>query len=288
MKCYNPTNVYGSQYPCGYCYACKLNYSSLWGQRLMNEAKFHEKKIFVTLTYDAKKLPFGQCDVCKDYYGYPVLHDGKQICKVDAQKFLKRLRKKRKVRYYLTGEYGDKTHRPHYHAILFGVNSEDEKTVHQTWGKGYVYVGDVTTDSCNYVTGYITKKLKGDERKEYIKSGKGQNEVEPFGMMSRKPGIGAEFCDRYGKDIVARGFAYVKANKSPIPRYYIERVKTKDDEAKGLREGSMYVFKKRNRIEKMNEIKQIGYEKFYKKELDKLEGACNNVHGRLKMKERKI
>ncbi len=52
------------------------------------------------------------------------------LCKKDAQKFLKRLRKEltrytdEKVRYYLVGEYGPIHFRPHFH-FLFYFNSED-------------------------------------------------------------------------------------------------------------------------------------------------------------------
>jgi hypothetical protein len=39
------------------------------------------------------------------------------------QKFMKRLRdriKPLKIRFFHCGEYGDKTRRPHYHALIFG------------------------------------------------------------------------------------------------------------------------------------------------------------------------
>ena len=48
--------------------------------------------------------------------------------KRDYQLFMKRLRKafpNDKIRFYAAGEYGPKTLRPHYHAILFGLHLDD-------------------------------------------------------------------------------------------------------------------------------------------------------------------
>jgi hypothetical protein len=43
---------------------------------------------------------------------------------------MKRLRKKiqpLKIRFFHCGEYGDKTRRPHYHALIFGYGFPDKK-----------------------------------------------------------------------------------------------------------------------------------------------------------------
>ena len=46
----------------------------------------------------------------------------------DFQKFMKRLRKHagNNIRYYMGGEYGPTTWRPHFHACIFGHDYEDK------------------------------------------------------------------------------------------------------------------------------------------------------------------
>ena len=67
----------------------------------------HPANCFVTLTYDEKHLP----------------KDG-SLCLEHVQLFLKRLRfgSAFPLRYFLCGEYGEKTSRPHYHICLFGTD----------------------------------------------------------------------------------------------------------------------------------------------------------------------
>jgi hypothetical protein len=125
-----------------------------------------------------------------------------------TQRFIKRLRKALeplKIRYFLVGEYGDKTQRPHYHAALFGYPSceygkprvtkkhgcpcEPCKLIEEKWEMGHTYNGTLTKDSAQYISGYVTKKMtsKDDER---------LNGRHPeFARMSNRPGIGANSLD---------------------------------------------------------------------------------------------
>lgn len=84
---------------------CRLNRRRLWTHRLLLEQLKHGDSCFLTLTYDEKHLP-----------------EGGSLVPKHAQDFLKRLRSKTnlKLRYYLVGEYGEDTERPHYHVALFG------------------------------------------------------------------------------------------------------------------------------------------------------------------------
>lgn len=116
------------------------------------ESFAHESSCFVTLTYSPENLPSGNTLVPKD-----------------CTDFIKRLRfhlGKTKIRYFLVGEYGDHTERPHYHLALFGIGQEFEDLVRTTWGLGHVYVGDLSPHSARYITGYVVKKLtKADDPK---------------------------------------------------------------------------------------------------------------------------
>ena len=103
--------------------------------------------------------------------------------------FLKRLRERVKpirFRYFLVGEYGDLTERPHYHAALFGLGREAEPDILAAWGKGLIHVGDLTQKSAQYVAGYVTKKMTqaSDPRLK--------GRYPEFARMSRMPAIGSK------------------------------------------------------------------------------------------------
>lgn len=202
--------------PCGQCMACRLNKSRDWATRCVLEAKMHKQNCFITLTYDDNHLP--------PDYG---LH------KEDLQNFWKRLRKNTgaKLRYYAAGEYGDLYSRPHYHACIFGwrpddlqlytirngVNLYTSVTLLQAWqGRGFVTVGDVTFESAAYVARYVTKKITGDKAAEHYCG----REPE-YNVMSRRPGIGATFLERYGEDIYGKDFVVIRDQiKCKPPRYF--------------------------------------------------------------------
>lgn len=215
MKCLCPLpmrNRVGDvvRVPCGQCIACRLNYGKLWSIRMMEELKHHDKACFATLTYDEEHLGY----VCEDY-GSPVL------VKSDLQKFWKRLRKERSVRYFACGEYGDRFKRPHYHAIIYGVDPSEIDLIQKYWDKGYVKLGTVTPDSCSYVAKYMTKKLRGKALDDKLEEDPDyQNE---FVLMSRRPGIGSDLSPEMVRFLRDNGFIWRKGHRSGLPRYYKEK-----------------------------------------------------------------
>lgn len=139
--------------------------------------------MFVTLTY--ANLPDPPC-----------------VSKRELQLFFKRLRKHLnfKIRYYACGEYGENFQRPHYHAIIFGLSSNIEahrEAVKKSWTFGFVYFGDFSAHSAQYVAGYVAKKI-----------GKIPDGLEKeFTLMSRKPALGSGFLDKL-KDCAFLQFPY--------------------------------------------------------------------------------
>lgn len=128
----------------------------MWTLRLLFEFMSHTESCFVTLTYDNDNLPY-------NIYGQP------QLCKLDIQLFMKRLRKMfkgKEIRYYCAGEYGEQTKRPHYHLILFGIDFNklgldcyhSSLTLRTLWSYGNNSVGTTTVNSIQYVAGYVLKK----------------------------------------------------------------------------------------------------------------------------------
>lgn len=211
--------------PCGQCIGCRLDYSKSWALRCVHEAQLHDKNCFLTLTYCDEKVPWSR-------------KTGEQtLVKKDLQLFMKRLRKAYpdvKIRFFGCGEYGDNTYRPHYHVILFGFDFPDKvfyknssagfkyyisDSLDSIWSNGQCMVADVNYDTCAYVARYCTKKLNGVLGKE-----KYEGIEKEFVNMSRKPGIGKEWFNRYKSDVFPSDDCVVidggRVRHVTTPRYY--------------------------------------------------------------------
>lgn len=163
----------------------------------MLEAQLKADNNFVSLTYADEHLPISAT-------GYPTLN------RSHFTLWLKRLRKATpdlKLRYYGCGEYGDKTWRPHYHVIVFGLpaclrlKTQTDlygrpewnkccpicKMLGDTWGLGDIYCGEVNTQTAAYCGGYVTKKMTSSQDERLL------GRQPEFGAMSLKPGIGCDF-----------------------------------------------------------------------------------------------
>lgn len=230
---YDNPGSFHSLVPCGHCMGCRLDQSRVWADRMLLELQDNDyKAIFVTLTYNNASIPhawhvgynrFPGAD--EDYYlnedeGWIAAAAGSPttLSVRDTQLFFKRLRKffpDRKIRYFLAGEYGPKTNRPHYHAIIFGLTLSDfsdlrvhdfnnlgqprykSATFQKIWGKGFCILAPVNWNTCSYVSRYTMKKIfKSDKPDEYV-----GGRIPPFCTMSRRPGIGLSRAD----DLLKRG-----------------------------------------------------------------------------------
>lgn len=198
--------------PCGKCPPCKKRRVNDWTFRLMQEDKRSTSSYFVTLTYDNDSIP-------RTPNGFLTLK------KDDVQKWLKRLRKvnKSKIRYYCVGEYGGQRMRPHYHLIMFNV--DDIENIASCWNKGLVHIGQVTTDSVGYTCKYIDKaqqipKHPNDDRlREYstMSNNLGDNYLTPEVVKWHRQDLSRTYVVTEG------GYKYA------MPRYYKERIYTKDE-----------------------------------------------------------
>lgn len=202
--------------PCGRCIGCRLAYSRMWADRCLAEATLHESSYFITLTYDQEHLPY-PIDM---ETGEILTQEWPTLRKRDMQLFLKRLRKgyehENKIRFFLAGEYGGKTGRPHYHAIIFGLRLDDlilykrtplgfnlynSEFVSRTWGQGHVVIAEVTWETCAYTARYIMKKQTGSGAEIYE-----ELNIQPeFTLMSRKPGIAKDFYEMNKLDFLRYG-----------------------------------------------------------------------------------
>jgi len=199
--------------PCGNCIGCRLERSRQWALRCWHESTLHEKNCFITLTYDEGNVP----------------PDG-SVHLEDFQLFMKRLRKKfGEVRYFHCGEYGETTLRPHYHALLFGFDFSDKyfwkeergnrlyrsPDLEKLWPVGNSLIGSVTFKSAAYVARYIMKKVTGEAAAEHY-----QGRAPEYVTMSRRPGIGAGWYAKWGKEVYPDDFVVHDGVKMKPPKFY--------------------------------------------------------------------
>ena len=167
MLCKNPLDLSGTLVGCGQCMPCRINKKREWTARLLLEYQQYPWSLFVTLTYSDNTVPISE-------------HGEATLRPEDLRGWLHRLRKAHRhigqFRYFAVGEYGDKTQRPHYHVVLFGVLPSCEKMINSTWNagddlpegepRGHTMVGIMNPDRAAYACGYTTKKMTkaGDNR----------------------------------------------------------------------------------------------------------------------------
>ncbi len=209
-KLQGATALQGQTIPCGQCIGCRLEYARQWAIRCMHEKKMHEQSTFITLTYDDEHLPsYGSLNI------------------EDFQKFMKRLRKnqsQKKIRFFQCGEYGENFQRPHHHAIIFGHDFDQNESDNQVkssaelkelWPYGFNTVGQVTFESASYVARYVTKKITGRAKENHY-----QGRKPEYCTMSRRPGIGKPFYDKFKDEIHRADSVIMRGLEMKPPKYY--------------------------------------------------------------------
>lgn len=210
--------------PCRGCIGCRLDYARDWSTRCLHESQMHKLNDFITLSYSDEHLPKGGVLNYRDF-----------------QLFMKRVRfEVGPVRFYMCGEYGEQTMRPHYHALIFGHMFEGRKKwtrnaqgqwlyrsaqLERLWPFGQSLAGAVTKQSCGYVARYVMKKLGGALATErYSRTDPETGEIyqlpTPFCKMSLRPGIGEAWFRKYGYQVYDRDYVIVSGQKVKPPAYY--------------------------------------------------------------------
>jgi hypothetical protein len=258
------------QLPCGVCIGCRLEHSRQWAMRCMHEAQMHEENCFITLTYDDDHLPEYQ-----------------SLKKDDFQKFMKRLRQwcrredeelnlpYRKIRFYGCGEYGDNTKRPHYHICIFGLMFHDRQLwkkdgdiklyisedLQKLWKFGFTTVGSLTFETAAYTARYCMKKAKGKNKEnayDRIDADTGEIiKIEPeFARMSRRPGIGTDWYNKFNKEVFPNDSVVVQGAQVKPPKFYFNKLEKQmprcHTELKALRKKYALSNKDKNTLAKLH------------------------------------
>lgn len=148
--------------PCGKCSPCRKTAGRNKAILAQKEGLTHEKSCFITLTYRTENLPAGGA-----------------LDRSHWQAFAKRFRERLRdyghppIRFFYCGEYGTKSLRPHFHALVYGYDfsadrkrfkGSGERTLYRSreleslWTFGHSSIGSVTYASAAYVASYIVKK----------------------------------------------------------------------------------------------------------------------------------
>lgn len=214
----------------------------------MHEAQMHKRTCFLTLTYNREHLPADRSLNIVHWQNFMkrlrarVAPSGYVHDLVIPPKL-----PRGKVRFLQCGEYGDPAPatpngRPHHHALLFGVdffesrqfltNSRDNRlyrcdTLDAIWSHGYCQIGTLTFKSAAYVARYCLKKHTGDKAwqtySERVDQTSGQVEhyrTPPFVTMSRRPGIGTPWLDKFISDVYPNDEVIVNGKTTRPPRFY--------------------------------------------------------------------
>ena len=216
-----------SQVKCGSCPECLQERSNSWVLRCVAEARTRRARgqgvVMVTLTYD-QYLRDEHGDNVYDANGVPLElpPDVTKLCsKRDVQLFIKRLRKKfgANIKYLASAEHGARTHRAHYHALLFGVSFSDllpykksnrgnliyrSHTLERLWKHGICTVDSV--NPLGAMARYVTKY-----------SLKSRGSFDTFQLFSRDIGMEYLMANFTGKPYILEGREYA------VPRVVWQR-----------------------------------------------------------------
>lgn len=223
LKKPSTANAEAIMIPCTKCVGCRTSKAQEWALRCTLELHDHEHAAFVTLTYCDKYCP-------------PTLT--KRDLVLWFKRFRKALGANRPIRYFASGEYGELTQRPHYHALVFGASEADRALIDRAWttrtkkGRGSrkaprasigrTSVSRVTPAHVSYVAGYTQKKLNDELHTRHLRvdpdTGEAYYWVPPFIEMSRGGhGIGGKARQHVQS---WQDYAVLNGNKIAVPRYY--------------------------------------------------------------------
>ena len=224
--------------PCGQCLECRLNRAREWSARCVVESKLHMNNWFLTLTYSDEFLP-----VINKKTGEILAHA--TLDYDDIRSFNNSLRKyfERRghigIRFFVAGEYGDQTFRPHYHYLAFNLPLTDlvfykksklgdiyynSPLLDKIWRRGFVVVGELNSKSAGYTARYCLKKCKDlYDRDKYDRLGI----LPEFIHCSSRPGIGREWFELNKDKLFEQGFIDVSDGSSSLrvfPGKYFKRL----------------------------------------------------------------
>lgn len=182
--------------PCSSCLGCvnRVKKSKISNMTMESFSFTSDRVVMATLTYDSDHLPIVvpysdtlSKNLRRDFLSDPDLYISSRslnstnylpsfvnlrgvLVRRHFDLFVNRLRKFFKshyglsnIRYYVTGEYGSESSRPHFHVIFYGIPNSFawlQPKLIELWRFGNVRLDSISTGSFSYVSGYTLKKSK--------------------------------------------------------------------------------------------------------------------------------
>lgn len=212
LDSYSNREDYYIDVSCGRCFNCRKSYRTQWNLRLQHEYNYltseeRNNSYFITLTFNDMYLPRS-----------PTIT--KETLSPYIRKFLERIRKScgKSVRHWIVSEYGDDTHRLHFHGFLINIPFPVYK-LEKFWKYGFVSYKKITKKRITYCTNYLTKMSR-----DIIEHPKERQ------FVFTSPGIGKRFCvDPINiKSSVQFDtcvpFVYLGTHPFAMPRYYRKKI----------------------------------------------------------------
>jgi len=239
--------------PCGQCISCRLAKTREWAIRCVHEAQTHEKNSFITLTYNEDNLPENNSVDVKHW-------------QVFAAKLRRQMGPFRFLHCGEYGDENNRPHyHACLFGIDFAddrvvITQKDGHILWQSpqleklWGLGFATIGPLNFDTAAYCASYTQKKVRGpkihDQENKTQKRinyesdslrlvAKAYQRVDPdtgeittvkpeYATMSRRPGLGAKWFEKYLSDVYPDDYVVMKGKKFRPPKYYDQLLEKKN------------------------------------------------------------
>lgn len=214
--------------PCGNCPYCLMTRAQGWAFRLIKQHEVSECAWFVTLTYSNETVP-------RTKEGFLTLN------RKHVKDYCKRLRQAHHrsghttpIKYYFVGEYGSRSSRPHYHAIIFNAGpdiidscwtSSVSDSKHDRVKTGNVHIDLVNPATICYTTKYLYKG-------RMVPAFKADTRLKEFSNMSKGLGLNYltdEIYRYHAADLSRQYITLAGGVKCPLPRYFREKLYSKEE-----------------------------------------------------------
>lgn len=243
--------------PCGKCIGCRLDKSRDWALRCVHEQQTMEEdgydSCFITCTYDEDHY---DVSLCKEDFPAFIKRlrsfNERMVWSDTKREYIARTtQKKSPIRYFQCGEYGEKKQRRHHHAAIFGFDFPDKdlyevnretgenyyrsEALEKLWQNGRCIIGQLSWESAAYIARYTTKKVDGrladsHYQAPHLHTGEILPILPEFVTMSRRPGIGEQWYQRYSGDLHGKDYVTVNGRKFQGAKYYDKKLDGTDPE----------------------------------------------------------